>query len=104
MEVYPYCMNKACGVSLRMRAVQILELVEFHGGGDADEHGFESEEGGFNVGDKSAASDEAEDNGFENEEEEEPAEEPTRTGVSAAEKKRLAAAKKRKAKRIAPTK
>ena len=32
------------GVSLRMRAVQVIELKEF-GGGDASSHGFEAEEG-----------------------------------------------------------
>ena len=34
------------GVSLRLRAAQILVLVEF-GGGTAEEHGFESEEGAY---------------------------------------------------------
>jgi len=34
------------GVSLRLRAAQILTLVEF-GGGTAKEHGFESEEGAY---------------------------------------------------------
>jgi hypothetical protein len=34
------------GVSLRLRAVQVLSLVEF-GGGTAEEHGFEAEEGAY---------------------------------------------------------
>lgn len=35
------------GVSLRLSGVQIFELVEWTGGGNAAAHGFEAEEGGF---------------------------------------------------------
>lgn len=47
-EIIPYFTAIAgAGVSLRLKAVQILELKEFGGGGNAEGYGFGEEEGGF---------------------------------------------------------
>lgn len=45
-EVVPYYTAIAgAGVSLRLKAVQIIELKEYSGGGDAESYGFGEEEG-----------------------------------------------------------
>lgn len=46
-EVIPFCMaaTKKVGVSLRLKAVQVLELVKYSGGGSADDYGFGEEDG-----------------------------------------------------------
>lgn len=45
-EVVPYYTAIAgAGISLRLKAVQVLELKEYSGGGDAESYGFGEEEG-----------------------------------------------------------
>lgn len=65
-EVTPYYTAIAgAGVSLRLKAVQVIDLVEFSGGASADAYGFGEEEG------YEAEDTPAESNGFTNEEESE---------------------------------
>lgn len=47
VQVVPYLMpaTKECGLSLRLQAVQVLQLVAGGGGGDADSFGFGKEDG-----------------------------------------------------------
>lgn len=47
VQVVPYCMpaTKECGLSLRLQAVQVIQLVQGSGGGNADSYGFEEEDG-----------------------------------------------------------
>lgn len=54
-EMVPYCIagQKAVGVTLRLKAVQILELVEYGGGDDASAFGFGEEDGFEDSGDGS---------------------------------------------------
>lgn len=64
-ELVPYYTAIAgAGISLRLKAVQVLELKEYTGGGNAGAYGFGEEEG-------YEASEEANNNGFNNEESEE---------------------------------
>ncbi len=56
-EIAPYDYN-GCGITLRLKAVQVLELVEYDGG---QEFGFEEEDGGFESTDKEDIVDEEED-------------------------------------------
>lgn len=46
-EIVPYCMaaTKKAGVTLRLSAVQVINLVEPQAGGNADSYGFGEEEG-----------------------------------------------------------
>jgi hypothetical protein len=46
-EVIPFCnpATKSAGISLRLKAVQILDLKRYSGGGDAGSYGFGAEEG-----------------------------------------------------------
>lgn len=54
-EVVPYYTAIAgAGVSLRLKAVQIIELKEYSGGGNAESYGFGEEEG-FEAGDEDNA-------------------------------------------------
>ncbi len=63
-ELIPYYTASAgAGVSLRLKAVQVIDLVEFSGGASADAFGFGEEEG------YEAEDTPAEQNGFTNEEE-----------------------------------
>ncbi len=63
-EVVPYFTAIAgAGISLRMKAVQVIDLKEFSGGSGADAYGFGQEEG------YEAEDTPAEQNGFTNEEE-----------------------------------
>ena len=63
-ELIPYYTAIAgAGVSLRLKAVQVIDLVEFSGGASADAFGFGEEEG-YEAEDTPAQS-----NGFTNEEE-----------------------------------
>jgi hypothetical protein len=63
-ELVPYYTAIAgAGVSLRLKAVQVIDLVEFSGGASADAYGFGEEEG------YEAEDTPAESNGFTNEEE-----------------------------------
>lgn len=63
-ELVPYYTAIAgAGVSLRLKAVQVIDLVEFSGGASADAYGFGEEEG-YEAEDTPAA-----ENGFTNEEE-----------------------------------
>lgn len=63
-ELIPYYTAIAgAGVSLRLKAVQVIDLVEYSGGASADAYGF-GEEDGYEAEDNSA-----EGNGFNNEEE-----------------------------------
>lgn len=65
-EAVPYYTAIAgAGVSLRLKAVQVIDLVEFSGGASADAYGFGEEEG------YEAEDTPAEENGFTNEEESE---------------------------------
>ena len=47
VEIIPYLMpaTKKCGLSLRLKAVQVLQLVSGSGGGNADSFGFGKEDG-----------------------------------------------------------
>ena len=48
VEVHPwYVSSQGFGYSLRLRAVQILDLIEFGAGGTTDSFGFGSEAGGY---------------------------------------------------------
>lgn len=47
VEIVPYCMpsTKKCGLSLRLKAVQVIQLVAAGGGGNSESFGFDKEDG-----------------------------------------------------------
>lgn len=48
---YYSAVDKAAGVSLRIEAVQVIELVAWNGGGTAESYGFDSVDGGYTADD-----------------------------------------------------
>jgi len=60
VQVVPYCMpaTKECGLSLRLQAVQVIQLVQGGGGSNSTDYGF-GEEDGYVAPEKDTFSDES---------------------------------------------
>ena len=58
-EFRPFSMPIGVGISLRLKAVQIIELRQGGQGGTADSYGFGKQEGGFEAEDEPSMADHA---------------------------------------------